>query len=103
MKNGRRAWQYLPGQRRVKLAPDLAYDTPNPGTAGATTYDDAWVFNGAMDRYDFKLVGKKEMWCRTTATGWCTSQGRTTCTKPNHLNPDSCAGSCIACGWSRRR
>ena len=21
----------------------------------------AWVFNGAMDRYDFKLVGKKEM------------------------------------------
>ena len=29
----RKAWQYLPGQRRVKLAPDLAYDTPNPGTA----------------------------------------------------------------------
>ena len=61
MKNGRRAWQYLPGQRRVKLAPDIAYDTPNPGTAGASTYDDAWVFNGAMDRYDFKLVGKQEM------------------------------------------
>src|SRR5262245_52065181 len=29
----RKAWQYLPGQRRVKLAPDIAYDTPNPGTA----------------------------------------------------------------------
>ena len=26
----RKAWQYLPGQRRVKLAPNLAYDTPNP-------------------------------------------------------------------------
>ena len=37
----RRAWQYLPGQRRVKLAPNLAYDTPNPGTSGAGTYDDA--------------------------------------------------------------
>lgn len=57
----RRAWQYLPGQRRVKLAPDISYDTPNPGTAGANTYDDAFMFNGAMDRYDFKLVGKREM------------------------------------------
>lgn len=57
----RRAWQYLPGQRRVKLAPNLAYDTPNPTTTGTATYDDAFLFNGAMDRYDFKLVGKKEM------------------------------------------
>ncbi|MDB6143104.1 MAG: hypothetical protein JWP80_2148 [Pseudomonas sp.] len=61
LKQPRRAWQYLPGQRRVKLAPDLAYDTPNPGTTGTATYDDAFLFNGAMDRYDFKLVGKKEM------------------------------------------
>ena len=33
----RRGWQYLPGQRRVKLAPDIAYDTPNPGSAGSST------------------------------------------------------------------
>lgn len=58
----RRAWQYLPGQRRVKLAPDIAYDTPNPGSAGLATYDDAFIFNGAQDRFDFKLVGKKEMY-----------------------------------------
>ncbi|MNZ88142.1 hypothetical protein D3C78_1070250 [compost metagenome] len=61
MEKGRRAWQYLPGQRRVKLAPDIAYDAPNPGTSGATTYDDTFIFNGAMDRFDFKLVGQKEM------------------------------------------
>jgi len=59
---GRRAWIYLPGQRRVKLAPEVGYDTPNPGTAGLTTYDDGIMFNGAMDRYDFKLVGKQEMY-----------------------------------------
>jgi len=58
---GRRAWQYLPGQRRVRLAPDLAYDTPNPGTNGMSTYDDVNLFNGRMDRFDFKLVGKKEV------------------------------------------
>src|SRR3546814_6197641 len=59
---GRRAWQYLPGQRRVKLAPSLAFDTPNPGTAGATTFDDAFIFNGSLERYDFKLIGKQELY-----------------------------------------
>ena len=57
---GSRAWQYIPGQRRVKLAPDLSYDTPSPVGGGATTMDDNGAFNGAVDRYDFKLVGKKE-------------------------------------------
>ncbi|MBN3788513.1 DUF1329 domain-containing protein [Burkholderia sp. Ac-20353] len=57
---GRRAYQYLPGQRRVKLAPDLAYDTPQPTNGGVGTVDDAKLFLGAMDRFDFKLVGKAE-------------------------------------------
>ena len=88
MKNGRRAWQYLPGQRRVKLAPDIAYDTPNPGTAGASTYDDAWVFNGALDRYDFKLVGKKEMLIPYNAFKLVYAKDPYAVTTPNHLNPD---------------
>jgi Protein of unknown function (DUF1329) len=61
VKTGRKAWQYLPGQRRVKLAPDLSYDTPNPQAGGASTVDESYGFIGAQDRYDFKLVGKKEM------------------------------------------
>jgi hypothetical protein len=88
MKNGRRAWQYLPGQRRVKLAPDIAYDTPNPGTAGSSTYDDAWVFNGAMDRYDFKLVGKKEMLVPYNTFKLVYAKDPYAVTTPNHLNPD---------------
>lgn len=58
---GRKVWQYLPGQRRVKLSPDLAYDTPNPQSGGSATMDDATLFMGALDRYDFELVGKREM------------------------------------------
>lgn len=58
---GRRAWSYLPGQRRVKLAPDIAYDTPSPTGGGASVVDDSAVFYGALDRFDFKLVGKKEI------------------------------------------
>jgi len=59
--SGRRAWQYLKGQRRVRRAPAVAFDTPNPGTTGLATYDDAFVFNGSPERYDWKLIGKKEM------------------------------------------
>jgi Protein of unknown function (DUF1329) len=89
LKQGRRAWQYLPGQRRVRLSPDVAYDTPNPGSAGASTYDDASVFNGAMDRFDFKLVGKKEMYVPYGSyklTYWSKPAEVTT---PGHLSPSA--------------
>ena len=84
----RRAWSYLPGQRRVKVAPDLSYDTPNPGTAGATTFDDTFIFNGSMDRFDFKLVGKKEMYVPYNAYGAVYQAKQDDLLKPNHLNPD---------------
>jgi len=86
---GRRAWQYLPGQRRVRLSPDVAYDTPNATTGGANTYDDSSIFNGAMDRFDFKLVGKKEMivpYSNYKLTYFAKAADVTT---PGHLNPDA--------------
>lgn len=58
---GRKAWQYLVGQRRVRLAPAVSFDTPNPGVAGTTTYDDSFIYNGSPERYDWTLIGKKEM------------------------------------------
>jgi hypothetical protein len=58
---GRKAWQYLTGQRRVRLAPAVSFDTPNPAVAGTSTYDDAFIYNGSPERYDWKLLGKKEM------------------------------------------
>jgi hypothetical protein len=84
----RRAWMYLPGQRRVRVAPDLAFDTPNAGTAGATTFDDTFIFNGSMDRFDFKLVGKKEMYVPYNAYAAVYQAKQDDLLKPNHLNPD---------------
>jgi Protein of unknown function (DUF1329) len=84
----RRAWSYLPGQRRVKVAPDLSHDTPNPGTAGATTFDDTFIFNGSMERFDFKLVGKKEMFVPYNAYAAVYQAKQDDLLKPNHLNPD---------------
>lgn len=59
--SGRKAFSYLPGQRRVKLAPDISYDTPSPTGGGAGNVDEAAVWYGSLDRYNFKLVGKREM------------------------------------------
>ncbi|WAH55389.1 DUF1329 domain-containing protein [Pseudomonas silvicola] len=59
--NPRKAWSYTPGQRRIKMAPEFSYDTPVSTTGGVMLYDELYLFNGAMDRFDFKLVGKKEM------------------------------------------
>ncbi|WP_088284248.1 DUF1329 domain-containing protein [Ideonella sp. A 288] len=84
----RRAWTYLPGQRRVKVAPDLGHDTPNPGTAGGNTFDDIFLFNGSMDRFDFKLVGKKEMLVPYNAYAAVYGAKQDELLKPNHLNPD---------------
>jgi len=58
----RRAWSYLPGMRRIKLAPEFSYDTPVASMGGVTLFDELFVFSGQMDRFDFKLVGKKEMY-----------------------------------------
>ncbi|PKO28181.1 MAG: DUF1329 domain-containing protein [Betaproteobacteria bacterium HGW-Betaproteobacteria-18] len=58
----RRAWSYTPGQRRIKLAPEFSYDTPVSSMGGVTLFDELFVFSGQMDRFDFKLVGKKEMY-----------------------------------------
>ncbi len=57
---GRKAWQYLTGQRRVRLAPTVSFDTPNPAVAGTSTYDDSYIYNGSLERYDWKLLGKQE-------------------------------------------
>ena len=62
VKEPRQAWGYNAGQRRVRRAPNLAYDTPIAAADGLRTADDTDMFNGSPDRYDWKLVGKKEIY-----------------------------------------
>ena len=57
-----RIWTYLPGQGRVRQEPDMTYDTPAPGLSGYINQDEYDIFRGAMDRYDWKLIGKKELY-----------------------------------------
>ena len=55
-------WQYLVGQRRVRKAPTISYDTPDFVTSGIGLFDEAFMLLGPIDRHDLKLVGKKEMY-----------------------------------------
>ncbi|WP_028311822.1 DUF1329 domain-containing protein [Derxia gummosa] len=53
---------YFPGQRRVRRMPSYAYDSPQLGMENQYTLDEPMVFNGALDRFDWKLAGKKELY-----------------------------------------
>jgi hypothetical protein len=55
------AWRYLPGEHRVRKAPSLSYDTPDPDASGYEELDDYYLFFGGPDRYDFRILGKQEM------------------------------------------
>lgn len=56
----RKAWVYSPGTRRVRRAPDIAYDNPGTNTDGLQTVDSFDGYNGATDRYDWTYVGRQE-------------------------------------------
>jgi hypothetical protein len=62
VKEKRRAWIYNAGQRRVRGAPSVEYDNPGTAADNMRTSDQFDMFNGAPDRYEWKLVGKKEMY-----------------------------------------
>lgn len=58
----RSAWIYNAGARRVRRAPDLAYDGINDGSEGMLVTDQVDAYNGAPDRFEWKLLGKKEIY-----------------------------------------
>lgn len=62
VKEPRLAWLYNAGQRRVRRAPQVSYDGPGTASDGLRTADNLDMFNGALDRYEWKLNGKKEIY-----------------------------------------
>ncbi|HEU4844580.1 MAG TPA: DUF1329 domain-containing protein [Burkholderiaceae bacterium] len=61
-KEPRQAWQYLVGQRRVRRAPTVGYDTPDFVASGANYFDVVQGFFGQPDRFQWKLIGKQELY-----------------------------------------
>ena len=89
VKQPRQAWTYNPGQRRVRLAPNVAYDNPGTAADGLRTNDDFLMYNGATDRYNWKLVGKKEIYVPYNSYKLVgNSLKYTDVLKPGHVNPE---------------
>ncbi|GAB5451664.1 MAG: DUF1329 domain-containing protein [Halioglobus sp.] len=89
IKEPRAAWIYNAGQRRVRRAPNVAYDGPGTASDGLRTADDLDMFNGAPDRYDWKLVGKKELYIPYNS--YDLRRGDLTykdIINPGHMNPE---------------
>ncbi|OUR93246.1 hypothetical protein A9Q81_15410 [Gammaproteobacteria bacterium 42_54_T18] len=57
--NPRKAWSYDPAQRRVRRSPNLTFDTPD---RPVSVVDDTEMFSGSPEKYNWKLVGKREMY-----------------------------------------
>lgn len=91
----RQAWQYLVGQRRVRQAPTVSYDTPDFVASGANYFDEVQGFFGALDRFDWKLVGKREMLIPYNDNGFIGSSVEDAYLK-YHANPEKVR-------WERHR
>lgn len=87
--NTRNAWIYSPALGRVNRAPDVGFDNPSIGSDGEQFNDQIDMFNGSLERYDYKLVGKKEVlipynsWVMNSPTFKYKDIIR-----PNHINQD---------------
>ena len=82
------AWRYLPGEHRARRAPSLSYDTPDPDSSGYESLDDYYLFFGGQDRYNFRILGKREMFVPYNNNQLVGMPARLAL-GPTHANPDA--------------
>ncbi len=86
---GRRVWNYRPGERKVKRTMGIGYDNIVPSSEGIRTSDTFQIFNGAADRYDWELLGKQEKLIAYNTNGYASSELEyKDILHKHHLNPE---------------
>ena len=89
IKTPRQAWTYNTGQRRVRRAPNVAYDAPGTASDGLRTTDDFDMFNGAPNRYTWTLKGKQELYIPYNDYRLHSDKVKySDILQPGHINPD---------------
>ena len=87
--DARQAWGYNAGQRRVRRAPNLAYDTPIAAADGLRYADDTDIYNGSPDRYNWKLIDKREIYIPYNNYRLTSNEASyNDILRPGHLNPE---------------
>lgn len=86
----RQSWRYDPGTRRVRQSPGYGFDMAFPGSGGSITVDEVRLFNGSGQRYDWKIVGKREMYIPyNTYRLHASNLKYADLLTPGHINPDA--------------
>ena len=86
---GRSAWIFTPALGRTNRAPDVGYDNPSVGSDGEQFNDQVDVFNGSLNRYDWKLLGRKEMLIAYNAYAINSPRHKyADILRPHHINQD---------------
>lgn len=87
--DGRAAWLYSPGLKRIRRAPTVCCDNPYEGTDGHQFYDQVDMFNGVLERYTWKIVGKKEFYIPYDSNKIAGNKVKyKDLARPKHLNQD---------------
>jgi hypothetical protein len=81
-------WVYLTGQRRVRKLPNACCDAPTPAAAGVMSFDEIYTWTGRLDRFDWKIVGKKEMFIPYNGNKFMQPKADSDVLGKNHYNPD---------------
>lgn len=81
-------WVYLTGQRRVRKLPNLCCDTPAPTMGGTMSFDEIEGFTGRLDRFDWTIVGKKELYIPYNGNKLMQPTSDEQVLSAHHLNPD---------------
>ncbi|ASM50110.1 hypothetical protein PESP_a2092 [Pseudoalteromonas espejiana DSM 9414] len=85
----RQAWTYNSGQRRVRRAPNVAYDAPGTAADSLRTTDDFDMFNGSPNRYNWTLKGKQELYIPYNSYKLHSDKLEyDDILKPGHINPE---------------
>ena len=87
LRQGRRVWSYLPGQRRSKQV-EMPDDAPHGGSSGTYLNDDGFVYTGVLERFDVKLLGKREMLVPYNTYRLSYHKNVDDILQPRHVNPD---------------
>lgn len=86
---GRSAWLYAPALKRIRRAPAVCCDNPYEGTDGHQFYDQVDMYNGVLERFTWKLVGKREMYIPYNSYKISSPKVKyADIAKPNHVNAD---------------
>lgn len=91
VKDLRKSWEYIPGQVRYALRKTSLIGYDNFGTAvdGLATMDQMDMFSGAIDRYDWKLINKREIYVPANSYRVHGDQYKyTDIIRKNHVNQD---------------